>query len=208
MSPMRWVVALLLVVATGALAGATRTVESTTVPPMQVPLELGTWHGEDAGPVDATLSALGADHVLNRTYAGPDGRAIGLYIASYAKQRPGVSIHSPLHCLPGTGWSLLTDDVLRVERPTGGAGSVRRLIAVRDDVRLLVLYWYAIQDRMVASDALSRFYLLNDSLRLGRNDAALVRLVVPIAGENDSPAEESALSFLRTLAPYVSRRQS
>jgi EpsI family protein len=204
MSMARWVIALLLVAGTGALASATRTSALATVPPPQVPLELEAWRGEDAGPIDETLSALGADHVLNRTYAGPGGGAIGLYIASYERQRPGVSIHSPAHCLPGTGWSLLTDDVLRVDRPQGGTGSVRRLMVVRDDVRLLVLYWYAIQDRMVASDALSRLYLLHDSLRLGRNGASLVRLVVPIERENDAPAEERALSFLRALAPHVS----
>jgi EpsI family protein len=81
---------------------------------------------------------------------------------------------------------------------------VRRLIVEKDGSRLLVLYWYAIHGRMVTSEAASRLYLLGDRARLGRNDAALVRVVVPVpAGETVATAR--GLAFIRELLPELPR---
>ena len=169
-----------------------------------VPLQLAAWRGAEAAPLDAeTAAAVGADRILNRTYTGGP-RPVGLYVAAYDRQRPSISIHSPLHCLPGTGWSVLSDDTHPVALPAHN-GALRRLVAVRGRDRIVILYWYAIHGRMLASDALSRVYLLADSVRLGRNDAALVRLVVPVVDEDDDDAERVGLQFVEALAPSLER---
>jgi EpsI family protein len=205
MSLLRGAMALVLVMATGFAASVPgEEPVALEQPGWAIPLQLGAWQGTDAEALDqATTESAGADRVVNRLYAAPDGRTVGLYVASYGQQRPGSSIHSPLHCLPGGGWSVLTDDVLSVAPAGRTEGAIRRLVAVRDRARILVLYWYAIHGRMVASDLLSRLYLLRDSLRVGRNDASLVRLVVVVDGQDDAAADRVGAEFFQDLSPHL-----
>jgi hypothetical protein len=223
----RLLTALLLVAATGVMASAARRPAETTLATdeavSRIPYTLGEWRGQDAAPLDAEeLTAIAADRIVNRTYATPQGDATGLYVAYYAQQRPGVSIHSPLHCLPGTGWAVLTNDVRPLDADNGGGagdnndnndnrangdasparGSVRRLVAEKEGSKILVLYWYDIQGRMITSDIMSRFQLVSNRIRLGRNDASLVRLVLPIT-DSESAAEARGLAFARALLPHL-----
>jgi len=172
-----------------------------------LPYEIQGWKGSEGAPIDAeTLRILSADSVLNRTYVAGDGSAVGLYVAYYAKQRPGVSIHSPLHCLPGTGWEAVDVSTLNLAAPGAApgaaSGAVRRIIVRKNQQRALVLYWYALHGRMIANEVTSKVMLLADSVRLHRSDAALVRIVVPIAG-SVTAADERGMAFARDLAPRM-----
>jgi len=56
----------------------------------------------------------------------------------------------------------------------------------------------------VANEYSAKFYLIADSIRLGRSDAALVRIVTPIVGsEGAAGAEKRALQFAHTLMPNL-----
>lgn len=201
MSRTRAVVVLLLVGCTAALAAAARRPGATLKTPLAaLPYQVDAWSGRDAGALDAeTARILAADAYLNRTYADDSRAPVGLYIAYYGQPRPGVSIHSPLHCLPGTGWEPLDVKTLDV-----GPGQARRLVVRKNLDRAVVLYWYAIHGRVLASELVSKAWLLHDSVRLGRSDAALVRIVVPVAGTPDA-AERRALAFARDVLPFLSQ---
>ena len=114
-----------------------------------------------------------------------------------AHNGPGASIHSPLHCLPGTGWEPV--DVATVPLRDG---SVRRVTMQKNLDRVVVFYWYQLQGRVVASEVRSKVYGLFERVRSGRSEAALVRIVVPIAGDaNDAAAQ--GLSFAGALLPRL-----
>lgn len=51
------------------------------------------------------LGQLKPTEYLSRTYQG-HGFTLDLFIAYYASQRAGESMHSPKHCLPGAGWEI------------------------------------------------------------------------------------------------------
>lgn len=203
MSRVRLAVAILLVASTGALTIAARPQAAAELPSLErLPYQLDAWTGRDGSALDAeTEQLLGADAYLNRSYADSGVGPVGLYIAYYGQPKPGVSVHSPLHCLPGTGW-----EPLEVATIDLGAGRARRLVVRKNLERAVVLYWYAVHGRVLASEAASKAWLLHDSLRLRRSDAALVRVVVPVAGRDGSPtaAGERALSFARDILPYLS----
>ena len=174
----------------------------TDVPPMpaavaSLPYAIGTWRGAEATPLDArTMSELGADAYITRTYVTSAQAPVDLYVAYYAQQRPATSIHSPLHCLPGTGWE--PSEVSTVDL---GAGTARRMVIQKNLDRALVLYWYAIHGRTLGSEIASKLFLLHDSLRFHRNDAALVRIVVPIIG-SVADADREAAGFAQALLPH------
>jgi len=174
--------------------------------PSQLPLTIGDWHGREGGPLDAeTMAVLRADGVINRSYARTADRSpVDLYVAYYARQQPGVSIHSPLHCLPGTGWEVQSAGTVDFTSSAVIPGEARKLIAQKNRDRALVLYWYSVHGRMVGSEAASRLYLLGDRLRLGRNDAALVRVVAPM-DDGEAAAERQAIRFIGELLPQLPR---
>ena len=126
--------------------------------------------------------------VSSRTYSAQAGPDVSLYVAYYGAQRPGASIHSPLHCLPGTGWEPV--DVTTVPLRDGWVP--------RDDAegprsggRLLLVPIAGTRRRQRVR---SKVYGLFERVRSGRSEAALVRIVVPIAGDaNDAAAQ--GLSF-------------
>jgi EpsI family protein len=170
-----------------------------------LPHAIAAWQGVEAEPPDAeTRRILAADAVLTRTYRGPDAIPVGLYIAYYATQRPGVSIHSPLHCLPGTGWEALEVSTLQLSNIDRGTGTVRRMIVRKQRDRALVLYWYSVHGRTIANEVVSKLTLMADNVRLHRSDAALVRIVVPIGNSVDA-AERTAIAFARDLLPYAAQ---
>ena len=174
----------------------------------ELPLTIGSWEGRDGGPLDAeTMAVLRADGVLNRIYARSADASpvpVDLYIAYYERQRPGVSIHSPLHCLPGTGWEVQSAGNVDLVAPSGVAGEARKLIAQKNRDRALVLYWYCRSRPHGRQRSGEPALSLGDRIRLGRNDAALVRVVVPM-DEGESAAERQAVGFIRDLLPQLPR---
>jgi EpsI family protein len=205
MSGSRSLILFALLLSTVAVTQASR---PSIVPPFEtsrVPLTMGSWRASADVPIDEdTARQLGADAYINRTYEGQGGAPVGLYMAYYESQRPGVSIHSPLHCLPGTGWEAVDIATLDVPRLDGSIGRARRLVVRKHLDRAVVLYWYEVHGRMIASELTSKLVLLRDSIRMRRSDAALVRVVVPIT-ESAELAEQRGVAFVRDLAPHVDR---
>ena len=201
----RLAVCVLLVAATGALRHVLAAPADYSVDLSRLPATMGEWHGEPGAPLDASVvRLLAADSYINRTYSTAAAAPVDLYIAFYAGQKPGDSIHSPLNCLPGTGWEPVAVSTRALPLPEGGTGSARQMVVRKDDQQALVLYWYQVHGRMVASEWSSKLYLLADGVRLHRTDAALVRIVVPIERTVEA-AEQEAMSFGRALLPPLDR---
>ena len=203
MSRGRLLVVLLLVTSTGALAaGARRPLVAPTPRLAALPYQVEAWQGREAAALDdETVRLLGADAFLNRSYSDVASSPIGLYVAYYSQPRPGVSLHSPLNCLPGTGW-----ETLDIATRDLGPGEARRLVVRKNRDRAVVLYWYAIHGRVLASEVVSKAWLLHDNVRFRRSDAALVRIVVPVADRQGTTeaAELRALAFARAVLPHFS----
>jgi EpsI family protein len=205
MSLQRGIVVVLLIGLTGSLAHAAK----ARGPKLQarlstLPLQLSAWSGRDEPPLDVeTERLLGADAYLERSYSTASGASVDLYIAYYGRQQPGASIHSPLHCLPGTGWEPIDIATIPIAQPGGASAGVRRMLVRKNGDRAIVLYWYAVHGRMLASESLSKLWLLRDGVTLQRSDAALVRIVVPVDGTDVDAAQRAGLAFAHDVMPFL-----
>ena len=203
MSAVRAGVLLAMLLATGVMAEtSTRAIGTGNLDAL--PYGVAGWRGVDAvASVDEeTLRLLGADRYIFRTYRR-EQVPVDLYIAYYAEQKPGVSIHSPLHCLPGNGWEPVNIGTVALTG-NGNSGPVaRRMVVRRRQDQAIVLYWYAVHGRIVAGEIASRAWLLIDALRLHRTDAALVRIASPIERSEDA-AQRRAVAFADELLPSIS----
>ena len=69
-----------------------------------IPRALAGWQFVQDAPLEqSTLQRLVLTDYVSRVYSQA-GKQLGLFIAYYAEQRSGESMHSPKHCLPGSGW--------------------------------------------------------------------------------------------------------
>ena len=145
------------------------------------------------------LKALLPTSYLARTYQKGD-RQLGLFIAFYAQQRAGESMHSPKHCLPGSGWEIWNYDVALI--PVDGRQvRVNKYSIHNGGQRNLMFYWYQSKQRIIASEYLGKLLLVRDALVDGRTAASIVRITVP-----DTPgASDEATAFAAGLIPQVER---
>ncbi len=160
------------------------------------PIQVGAWKQEGADQrFDAqTMSVLRATDYLLRGYRLGNGQRASLYVGYYATQRDGASYHSPLNCLPGSGWSMVNPAMITIGLPDGKSFVANKYVIDNGNTRELMIYWYQGRGRMIASEYWGKVYTVLDSVRLRRSDAAMVRVTVPILS-SDAVALDSARQF-------------
>jgi EpsI family protein len=162
---------------------------------------IGAWRSVGDAPLDrGTLDVLRADDYLNRTYAR-GATSAELFVAYYATQRQGDTMHSPMNCLPAAGWQPLATGRVQVDVGSPVPIEVNRYVIQKGLDQRLVLYWYQAHGRTIASEYASKAYLVFDSLRLHRSDAALVRVIAPLAGS--AMQADQAIGFVKALYPVL-----
>jgi exosortase D (VPLPA-CTERM-specific) len=173
------------------------------------PTQLGEWEGKDIPLDKETLDVLGPGDFLLRGYQDAnnvDLPYVELFIAYFASQRTGDTIHSPQHCLPGAGWVPLENSQITLTFPSHSSFPANRYVISKAGVRKLVLYWYWAHDRGVASEYWAKFYLVKDAIRMNRSDGALVRIDADmLPGETPDAAEQRFLPFASVVFPLLDR---
>jgi EpsI family protein len=175
------------------------------------PTQIGGWTGQSAPDFERdVLQVLGVDEYVNRYYLS--GKQLAhVYIGYYRSQHTGSTIHSPMNCLPGAGWAPVTSGRIALSVSANGASSsvaVNRLIIQKGLDKQVVLYWYQSHGRTIPSEYWSKIYLVLDSIRLNRSDAALVRVIAPIDSalpNAEATAERAAVDLAETMFPEFGR---
>lgn len=160
------------------------------------PEQLGPWQKSTDQIIDEpTMKVLRASDYLLRDFRRSDGETANFYVGYYASQRDGASYHSPLNCLPGSGWVLSAPGKVSIPGPNGSSFVANQYVIQNGNSRSLMIYWYQGRGRAVASEYWGKIYTVIDSVRLRRSDGALVRVTVPISG-----SEQKALDTATDLA--------
>lgn len=198
-----------LFIATAALLCATllvghlaarRVPDPLASPLAQINSSLSGWLAIQDERLDAsTLHALDATAVLSRVYR-KRGQELQVFIAYYAQQRAGESMHSPKHCLPGAGWEIWRHESALI--PVDGKQTEINVYSIQQSgVRRLVLYWYQSKDRIVADEYLGKLLLAWDTISTGHTGGSIVRIIVP-----DQPEQlAEARVFASALIPQIER---
>jgi EpsI family protein len=172
------------------------------------PQQLGEWQGTDVPISKETLDVLGAGDFLYRDYqrAASDPSRVGLFLAYFASQRTGDTIHSPKHCLPGSGWMPVQSSQIPITLPGRTPFTANRYLIQKGDQRGLVIYYYWAHNRAVASEYWAKYYLIRDSIALNRSDGSLIRVTtVLVPGETVEAAQVRLLDLLQNATPFIDR---
>jgi EpsI family protein len=173
----------------------------------QFPAKLGNWTKTGDDPINPdSLALLRADSTLGLIYSDqPEGWLGSLFVAWFQSQRGGASQpHSPQVCLPAAGWTPIVTDRIAMNTQAGEV-SVNRYIATFGPQRVVILYWYQTQSRVIASEWAAKFWVIVDRLKEQRTDTSLVRVVVWNTGRSDDATTSAALGLAQQTYPVLSK---
>ncbi len=193
----RFVVLLILLLAGGIVVNSWSYLGEAHIerkPLKDFPSQIGAWRqvGGDQRFDNETLSVLGATDYLMREYRSEQNYRGNFYVGYYASQRDGATYHSPLNCLPGSGWTMSNPGRITIA-PTGKAPFEANSYLIQNGgVKEILVYWYQGRGRTVASEYWGKVYTVLDSVRLRRSDGAMVRVMVPVGNSEPATVEAAA----------------
>ncbi len=161
------------------------------------PLAIGDWRGVTQKFDKRIYDILDVDDSFLSTYTSVVGSVVQLYIAFYSSQREGSLIHSPKNCMPGSGWNVADSKLINLSIPSrkGQPIQVIRLLIQKGSQKRIVLYWFHSRGRVIASEYAQKYYLVMDSFMNRRTDGGFVRLITPVAND-----EQQSLEMLKKFA--------
>ncbi len=170
------------------------------------PKTIGQWQGKELHFSDTIYQVLGVDDSFLANYSHPDGSHIQLYIGFYQSQKEGDLIHSPKHCLPGSGWKIVKNERVRLGLEKGSRKESRVIKLNTRNQRQsqqVVLYWFHSRGRIISSEYWQKIYMVWDSIMRNRTDGSFVRLISPVVGEDEKQTTKKLKRFARELIPIL-----
>jgi EpsI family protein len=169
------------------------------------PLFWNGWSGKTYQFDNVTLEQLRVNEYVLREYH-KGGHSVTLYVGYYGTQRAGAQIHSPKHCLPGSGWSRISERIRTVTIHDAGKVSFVEAVYQKGDAKDVFIYWYKMKDAYITNDYALKMFMVVNSLRYRRNDAAFIRLSAPVTGNREETIrilEGFMKDFLPLLKDYL-----
>jgi len=196
-SSVRFAIALIAILVVGLLVNSWAYLGEAHVdrkPLKDFPTQIDTWSrlGADTQLDEPTMKVLRASDYLLRDYRRTDGLQANLYVGYYASQKDGATFHSPLNCLPGSGWTLTEPAKRMISTPQGFSFQANQYVIQNGSQRVAMIYWYQGRGRTVASEYWGKIYTVIDSVRLRRSDAAMIRVTVPIVSVDAASLDAAA----------------
>ncbi len=165
--------------------------------------ELAGWRKETPQLSARAAEQLQADQILLHNYHDAQNRRVELFVGYYRDQQFGAQVHSPLHCLPGAGWTILRNEKMPLpfEKISGVAS---KLAISKKNEQQYVVYWFVSEGEIVKNEMDLKLRLLRNALL--RRGTSVYFYRVCVAYQEDAPQAGRALlqNFLEALGPRLS----
>lgn len=167
------------------------------------PTIIGSFHKIQEISFDkAVVDNAGMDQYLMRYYRDNNGYTLGLYVGYYDYQTEGHIIHSPKHCMPGSGWEFSKEEKVQVTNPaTGRPAFINRSLLQKGAEKQVAHYWNQGRGRIIGNEYKDRALLILDSILKRQSQGALVRITGP--ADNLDQAIEKQQQFIKALLPVL-----
>ncbi|KPK31762.1 MAG: hypothetical protein AMK70_11815 [Nitrospira bacterium SG8_35_1] len=166
-----------------------------------LPMQWKGWAGNDYFFDEIILDRLGVNEYMMREYR-KENRKVSMYIGYYGSQKKGSQIHSPKHCLPGSGWLILSEKEGSLTIKDVGEVHYVNAVYQKGEDKEVFYYWYKMKDEYITNEYVLKLYMILNSLRYGRNDAAFIRLSGSF-GENENNSMLTIKSFMQDFLPLL-----
>ncbi len=165
------------------------------------------WRMEEPLLPASAAQQLKADQILLFNYHDAHERRVEFFLGYYQDQQFGAQVHSPLHCLPGAGWTILRQE--RFPLPFAHmAGEASKLDISKKDEQQVVVYWFVSDGEVVKNEMDLKLRLLRNAFLRRVTSVYFYRVCVSYQ-ENDPQSALTLLQdFLAALGPRLQQRNA
>lgn len=204
MNSWRYALVFFLLAATALFIQFYREVAVPVARPLEeIPRQFEGWRLVDETHFStAVLAQLRPTDYLYREYVDATGARVTLYLGYHAGGPDSGPIHSPKHCLPGSGWRRQQEEarqmVLTDGRPLRLVTALYRSGACEE----FFVYWFQVKGATLTNEYALKLAELINALRYRRRDSAFIRISVPVTTDV-AAAEQLALAFVADFYPAI-----
>lgn len=171
-------------------------------PLVEIPVNYQGWRMTNETRFDQRiLDVLKPTDYVSRVYRSPDGKNVTLYVGYHSGGKESGPIHSPKHCLPGSGWGQLTLEKAEVPVADGTVPLVKSIYQ-NGDRKELFLYWFQVKGKSITSEYALKFAEITNSIFFNRKDSAFIRVSVPFE-EDEAKAFALGSRFIQSFYPFI-----
>lgn len=161
-----------------------------------IPTTIGAWTLEQEQTIpEAQLASLGAAEYVLRTYQR-DGDKVLLYAAFFTGKH-GALTHNPEKCYPAAGFTVTRKTARKISlglpASSGDPFQAIRIVPVRDDEKMVVLYWFQEGNRVIVNKWEHIFRVLVNAIAYNRTESLMVRLSTAHTTDEEIPARTRLL---------------
>ena len=157
-----------------------------------LPQSFGTWRAQDIPLSENVGRVLGADVTLQRVYRNASQQEVHVFLAYFSRQAVNSQIHSPRHCVPGSGWTIVSTEPVQLSL-SDRRQPATLMVLEREGARQEMLYWFRTRSGNVTGEYALKLDLVRNSLARRPTDAVFVRYV---ARPQDAAAMQEVMASL------------
>lgn len=164
------------------------------------PYRVEGWTGFDVRETLGPLKGMVFDDRLSRTYRGPNGEEVSLFIGYYRTQRQGRELVNYVSGELHAGAERVT-----VEVEKGRTMEINRVMTTNGRGGEAVSFWYDINGRIAAGRYRAKAYTALDSLLGGRSNGAVIVVRSPggAAGMDSDGSFAANEDFIKVIFPEL-----
>lgn len=150
---------------------------------------------------ESILKVLRPTDYLSRRYVSNSGEVVDLYIGYFDGGLDSGGVHSPRHCLPGSGWSL---EFHEEKVLTFDGNTIRLVNAVyrKGEVRQFFTYWFQVSGMTINNEYYLKAAEVFNSMVKNRRDSAFVRISTDVSN-GDMVQADSVSKFVQDFYPVI-----
>ena len=138
---------------------------------------------------------------LSRRYVAEDGTTVDMYLSFFDGGPDSGGIHSPKHCMPGSGWFEMSSQRTTLELGGETVNLVRAVYAMGEQ-RELIYYWFDMRGKTMSDEYSLKLAEITGSIFHSRRDQSFIRISVK-AGDNVAAAQKRVEDFLQDFYPVI-----
>ncbi|MGE4441540.1 MAG: exosortase C-terminal domain/associated protein EpsI [Desulfomicrobium sp.] len=138
---------------------------------------------------------------LSRRYMAEDGTRVDMYLSYFDGGPNSGGIHSPKHCMPGSGWFEMSSERTTMELGGETVKLVRAVYAMGEQ-RELIYYWFDMRGRTMSDEYSLKLAAIMGSMFHNRRDQSFIRISVQTRN-NVEEAQKWVENFLRDFYPVI-----
>lgn len=171
-------------------------------PLVDIPENFGDWSMSAQSYFNPQmLAVLQPTDYLYRVYQDSAGNQVTFYLGYHAGGPESGPIHSPKHCLPGSGWFEISEEKRNLSFENGELPLVQAIYQ-NDDQKEMFFYYFQVKGRVLTDEYSLKLAEIINSILYNRRDSAFVRISVPFT-EDRAEAAQIGERFAAMIYPHI-----